>query len=62
MRRHTAKGVVSSKKLGDHHGDKVEVKLQPKDGQSNKRKRKTESETESGQLSIKKHKSVPQNK
>ena len=56
MRRHTAKGVVSSKKMGDDHDAGVGPKLQPEDGQSNKRKRKSESENESGQFSSKRHK------
>lgn len=57
MRRHTAKGVVSSAKLGGEGGEKVkelqchvEERPQSRESQSRQRKRKVEEKANSGEL------------
>lgn len=56
MRRHTTKGVVSSKKLDDDLCEGSERKAQQKEDQSKKRKRIAENETESEVIDLKKQK------
>lgn len=56
MRRHTAKGVVSSVKLGSEDGRGAEEISGAKESQSRQGKRKVEESTESHKFTVKKRK------